>query len=495
MTIRSRLFALLLPPLIAFVTIISLFFYLNWRNEIINSFKLRLMSTAISIATTLPTETVKELKEHPSQNKQLTQDFNEIMEQVGLYSIYLVHLTPVKKGEPVLLNQPTSDDNPAYEGKNPAYAFRQVYLMDASSQKPRQPGELDFSESDEHLVYITKQPIITDKYESRIYHEHIITAYAPVMDNNGEVIALLGVDVAIDTVDQKLKAAAIVITLSAIATLLLVLLCVYISAQRISKPIVEMKAAALDIAAGEYGNTIAVHGPKEVTELANTLNTMSECLKENIDRFKQSAAARERLYGEYECAQLMQERMFKKSFTEFTHPHWQALGLQTQESQALHGIYASFETKNDGTVNFEMIENPRQGFEGLYELLQSVGNPTCLYPCIHLTLKDNGKAHFQCKDFPTPILWKDQQIHFFNETSQELTLTQKDILLVATPLLYTILNGQKGVEQWLARVLKHFSQDSLELTSSMLQQELIFLTDSHHLERDIFMGIFKSLIN
>ncbi|MFA6915819.1 MAG: HAMP domain-containing protein [Parachlamydiales bacterium] len=488
MTIRKRLLSLLLPPLIAFVTIISLFFHYNWKNEILGSFKEKALSTVIGIASVLPTEKVDELIQGEGNSLQLEKQFTDIVENLGLNSLYLVQVVPVKKGEKVLLNQPLSPHNPIYDGKNTDNAFRLVFLQDVSITSPRANKEQDYSESGEQLLYLNARPMVTDEYKERGTNEHIITAYAPLTNAKGQVIALLGADIANKTINEKLKSAAIVIALSALATIVLVILSVYYAANRISEPVQKIKLAALNLAAGEYGTTVDVKGPLEIEELGNTLNTMSECLMENIHRLKHSSAMRERLFGEYECALLLQEKMFMRSIAEFEHPLFIVKGLHTQSAQEPHGIHVSFSTKEDGSLILEMMENPEKGFDGVYRLLESVAEEHCRFPCTHIELSADI-LHYERHGLPPLIIWQNNQIHFLEDKKGSLELKKDAIILVTSRILWDIVGNTEGIEKLLQRVFTNFSKDSFDIFASMLQQELNFLSDKHHFEKDIFVTL------
>ena len=101
--------------------------------------------------------------------------------------------------------------------------------------------------------------------------------------------------------------------------LLLVVGIVFIIADHISKPVRQLNRAALEIAAGDYEANIRVEGPKEIMELAHTLNTMSQCLVEHMSRLKESSLIRERMYGEYECSLLLQYYMLQHVIEDFSH--------------------------------------------------------------------------------------------------------------------------------------------------------------------------------
>jgi PAS domain S-box-containing protein len=61
---------------------------------------------------------------------------------------------------------------------------------------------------------------------------------------------------------------------------------------RIANPILRLNAAAKSFAGGELTSTIAVEGPRELCELANSFNTMAARLREHIDNLEQKVAER-----------------------------------------------------------------------------------------------------------------------------------------------------------------------------------------------------------
>src|SRR3990167_5144936 len=129
-----------------------------------------------------------------------------------------------------------------------------------------------------------------------------MTGYAPILDPSGHFTGLVAADIHVDLIDQKFHESLYLIFFSAGLTLLIMVGMLYVIANRISRPVQKLNNSALAIAAGQYGESIQVSGPREIAELANTLNTMSECLHENINRLKENSLLRERMYGEYECS-------------------------------------------------------------------------------------------------------------------------------------------------------------------------------------------------
>ena len=224
MSIRSRLFLWFLPLLIAFVALVSSFFYLNWYWEILSGFNAHLQSVVVSSSELFNPQDISWIDQHrrdpdvtqsPEYQKTL-QKLVHLQEKLALTDLYVVVIEPVKKGETVL-DKPPSATNKIYDGIDKNYAYREVYLLDAAghpnpvglpnsgSAYHHQPGDFDFTESQEHTIYFTKEPFVTPIYQARDTKQRFMTAYAPIMDSNGNVAGLIAADVTLKVIDSKLK--------------------------------------------------------------------------------------------------------------------------------------------------------------------------------------------------------------------------------------------------------------------------------------------------
>jgi len=491
MTIRSRLLFLLIPPLIAFLILIACFFYFNWSQEIVESFRSRLQSIVIATAQVIPSEEVEWIVKHIQQPKLASdptyqayrQQLVSLKQKLPIFNLYVVQIEPVREGEYVLSDDPQNPSNVRYQGSDPQNAFRQVILIDAgdSPDSPiNQPGEYDFSETDERQVYLTKKTFVTPIYQTRKTKERFISAYAPILNQQGEVIALLGADVGMKEVDKKLYHAWLAIFLGAGLTLLLLTATVSYIAYRISKPVQQLNQAALEIAAGDYEANIHVKGPKEIEELANTLNTMSECLVEQISRLRESSVVRERMYGEYECGLFLQHYMLQKvvdQFSQLQHPALTLRLISMPFSSIQKGLLLTTQSA-DNSFALTLMEAKEPGFAGLYELNQSAH---CLlkdlkeeaYTHCEWT-KDYNQLHTSVQDMMPPLIWSmaTQQFIPFN---QVMTLHPQDMIFLFNSGVIEQFEGVEGVKNWLGRVLRHFSEDGLDAIQTMLTQELSFL--------------------
>lgn len=496
MNIRNRLLCLLLPPLIAFVALSSGFFYYQWRKEILATFKARLEAVVVTTAKGIQSRDILWLYSHRHDVElakeplfmQIDHQLHSIAHADNVESLSIIAIEPVARGEAILPDRPVGPDNPLYQGDDPLLAYRQLYLLDITStpHTERAPGSYDFSETGEHHIYDTHQPLVTPIYTARYGQEQLISAYAPIVDAEGNVLALVGADVSMAQVDQKLRRALLSLVGSALATVILVSLSVLVATHKISRPVQQLKDAALNIAAGDYDTTITVTEPLEIAELANTFNTMSACLKEHLARLQQNATARERLLGEYECALLLQKRMFQHSLEQFAHPHLQLSGLQSQVASQPHGIYlrlAQDMATRDVTLTFD--ENTHFGFDSLYQLISDPTTAT-MTATLHFRMKPQLLS-YRCHHLPPPLLWSGGQPLFLEGSQGECPWLSGDLLLIASSSLRELFPNENDLKKWLVRFPTHFSGGDFALFTSMVDREIEFLCSRCHLERDLFV--------
>lgn len=525
MTIRSRLLLWLLPTFTAFVVLIALFFYWNWSKEIVSNFKAHLQSIVISAAEFLDADDIHwidqhrkdpDLLERPVYLKTLRNLWN-IEQKLPISDLYVVNLEPVKKGEPVLLDEPPSASNPIFDGADKSLAFRQVYLLDflpplSNSQKRmnlpealkqiRRPGEYAFSETQEHLIYFTKEPSITPIYETRDRKERLMTAFAPIINGAGDVVALVGADISLNLIDAKLKRAMGMIILSTVCVMLLVTASVLFIANNISRPVRKLKNAALSIAAGEYGETIHVKGPQEIVDLANTFNTMSECMEEHIMRMRESSIARERLYGEYECSQLLQQHMLQQVVHDFHHPFFAFQVMKVSSPQPSHGVLLLLKHEEQ-KVHLQWFESQELGFMGTYNLLSHASDLTKtaspsrhFYPQLEVWIEEGASSFSWFFDKAAmPLFWSStqQEFYFLREQKGSLHYQPDDFLFLVNRAFAKQFHDETLIQEWFRKVLKHFGQEPLEVFTNMLSTELHYLANQKPAVEDLIVLCVKFL--
>lgn len=427
MKIRTRLLLFLLPTLIASIALVSALLAMNWHKEIMEGFRTRLKSAALTTAALTPSE------------KQL----EKIKRELQITDLYLV---PIQSSE---------------------------------------------------IQTIPKNIHITPIYKGKD-GEKVMTGYAPIFDANGHIMGLMAADINVSLIDKKFQESLFLIILCAGFTILIVVSTLFVIANKISRPVQKLNNSALAIAAGQYGESVQVGGPREIAELANTLNTMSECLYENINRLKENSLLRERLYGEYECAMLLQHMMLQKNIDD-CRSDAVAVKSITFFSESPKGLLLDFPApKNPEQFQIHMAEAEEEGFEGMYQLLTQYklikANSSLMGQEAHTSLLfDLKKSSLQIKGPHLPIYWSLDEEKFIEPINGSILADSGDYLFLFNQGLIRFYRDRSNLLELLSKVLKIFASDGLETTSAMLQKELSFATKRKELDEDIHLLSFQIL--
>jgi len=292
--------------------------------------------------------------------------------------------------------------------------------------------------------------------------------------------------------DPKFHESLFLILVCAGITIPIVVITLFVIANKISRPIQKLNNSALAIAAGQYGESIQVNGPREIAELANTLNTMSECLLENINRLKENSLVRERMYGEYECAMLLQHMMLQKNIDD-CRSDAVAVKSITLFSDSPRGLLLDFpKTEHSDHFQLHLAEAVEDGFEGMYQLLtqyklskESQTHTSLLF--------DRADSTLQIKGPHLPIFWSLDDEKFLDPVQGSLKVDSGDFFFLFNRGFLRFYKEPQKIQDLLAKVLKVFASDGLETISAMLQKELSFATKRKDLEEDIHLLCFQIL--
>ncbi|MES2272598.1 MAG: HAMP domain-containing protein [Chlamydiota bacterium] len=318
-----------------------------------------------------------------------------------------------------------------------------------------------------------------------------MTGYAPVRDESGQVIAFMAADINVNLIDQKFQETLFLIFVCVGFTLFLMVATLFLIANKISHPVQKLNNSALSLAAGQYGESIQVSGPKEIAELANTLNTMSECLYENINRLKENSLLRERMYGEYECAILLQHMMLQKNIDD-CRSDAVAVKSITLFSESPRGLLLDFpKTESSELFQIHMAEAEEEGFEGMYQLLTQYKLSKKSQAHTSLLL-DRSASTLQIKG-QLPLCWSLDEKRYLSPNLGALKVESGDFFFLFNQGLLKFFKERQKVADLLAKVLKVFASDGFETTFSMIQKELAFATKRKNLDEDIHLLCFQVL--
>lgn len=272
-------------------------------------------------------------------------------------------------------------------------------------------------------------------------------------------------------------------TIIVILTLIYTIVAIVIYADRIRSPLQQLQDITLTIAAGDYKDSVHIEGPQEVVDLGKSLNTMSECLQENVTRLRESAVLRERMYGEYECALLLQQYMLQKVLERYHDEKMQMRALTFTSAASLHGLLLDLTKTANGDTLLSLFEAKERGFSGMYELLI---NPEPPSESLHVTFHNkSNELSFIAKQMPEPIIWSTARGESLILNHQPILLEKGDIVLLHNHGLLQCFPDQTRLNEWFQKVLKHFAYEGFDLFLTMLQHELTFLTRKQTVDRDI----------
>lgn len=293
-------------------------------------------------------------------------------------------------------------------------------------------------------------------------------------------------------IDAKFRACLALIFGSAAFTVIGMIATLYWIAHRISRPVQRLNNSALAIAAGQYGESIQVQGPKEIAELANTLNTMSECLHENINRLKENSLLRERMYGEYECSMLLQHLMLQKNID---HCRSDAIAVKpiTAFSENPKGFLVDF-PKGDATHIFHVhvAEAEEEGLEGMYQLLMRYKHSKEKRVRAFLTL-DRSQSTLHWDGPQIPLIWSRAEGRWLEGNTAPIKVKPGDFFFLFNQGFALFYRDPRRIADLLSKVLKIFAQDGLETTTAMIQKEISFALRRKDLEDDIHLLCFQIL--
>lgn len=236
-------------------------------------------------------------------------------------------------------------------------------------------------------------------------------------------------------------------------------------------PLKKVKDSALHLASGHYEEGVdseggRIEGPKEIEELSYALQTLRECL------IHKPTATPDKLYGEYECAELLQFEMLDTVIETITPPfEMKKVSLPSANPLGLRLLL--------GGDSFEFQEAEYPGFKGTYKLLTE-GSAKRLKV-------DFLKGHSTGGSFPEPLLWSQR-------AQQLLPLAQLqpgDFLILTNRGCSEAFPHSQALKDWLTKILQNFADDDLSLTCAMLQSELNLIAKKQPEHKDIYIFLFK----
>lgn len=223
-----------------------------------------LKSVGLLTAMNLDSDDIKDLLDNKGETsaefKKIQKQLDKIQEEQGIMS--WSYIWDVKDTEGVTPIGYTSNLNDVYEA-----------------------GELFTDLADEHvktakLAIENKSTEVTNIFKDP--YGSWRTVFSPIKDDNGKLIALLGIDYSADYIKTIIKTSVIKQIVIAVIGILILLILLYIIIDRLLKPLNKVVNAANQVANGELVNVDLEITKDEIGNLSKSINTMVSNLQHII---------------------------------------------------------------------------------------------------------------------------------------------------------------------------------------------------------------------
>ncbi len=374
-------------------------------------------------------------------------------------------------------------------------------LQKSTSLSPEEfPAPLDFLKKQkvEKIEIISKEriPIPANFSEKKLQEEPLLTFFSEKKERKVRVLTpifpkespsfFVSLEASLEEVSEKMALNSTLIFFSVGGSLILLAIFIYFFGKKVADPIQRLNSSALTIAAGQYGEKISLKGALEISELANTLNVMSECLNENMNRLRENSLQKEKWHGEYECSLLLQKLMLEKA-TKGSLSDAVALEAISFYSDDPKGFLLDVFQKED-ILHLQIAEAKEAGFREIYTLLTQYKLPqekrgkSFLQSTINLSLK-NPILYSSSSSFHPPLLWSRKHHKTIN-TKEPYQLNPGDYLFLANTPLISLKND---LSDMIDQVLKHFAEEGFETVVKMIRKKLSFWIRKEDPEEDIHL--------
>jgi hypothetical protein len=198
------------------------------------------------------------------------------------------------------------------------------------------------------------------------------------------------------------------------------------------------------------------------------------------------------MYGEYECAMLLQHLMLQKNIDD-CRSDAVAVKSITFFSDHPRGLLLDFPKSDKADLfRIHMAEALEEGLEGTYQLLTRYKYSKESQTHTSVVL-DRSESILHTKGGQPPLVWSLDERRFLDWNDSQLRVESGDFFFLFNAGLVRLYKNDQKIADLLAKVLKVFAQDGLETTSAMLHKELSFATKRKEIEEDIHLLCFQVL--
>lgn len=121
------------------------------------------------------------------------------------------------------------------------------------------------------------------------YDVHSLMGFAPIYDEEGTYLGTIGVDISSDNADKVLSSLIFVTIIILVVSILISLVCIYIIASRLIKPMKTLTQCIQRIEEGKLYTRVNIKNNDEIGILSNSINNLTERFSKIISSIRQSA--------------------------------------------------------------------------------------------------------------------------------------------------------------------------------------------------------------
>lgn len=329
-----------------------------------------------------------------------------------------------------------------------------------------------------------KKPLFSPNYE-----EKLITAFLP----KTAYLDPLEVDIEAKELFSRLQKGLMWTSICTLLSIFLSALIILLTAKTIISPIQKLKNTALAIASGNYGQKIFVKGPKELRELSTTLNTMSECLYENINRLKEKKWLQDERFSENQSAVQLQKFLLEtRAYTSKS----DAISIKTLSivSSKPKGLLLDFLNESTSSSHILLMEAKEKGLESMYDLFRNYKQFPENFSYLNIQIDHkNRKAFYKAKNFPNPFCWSFKKQSFIKVKKQTLIAECGDFLFFYNLGIFHLYQSEENVQKQVQKVWRLFAEDGLSVLQNMLRKEIDFFAKKKGYTEDLHFVFLQIL--
>ncbi len=262
---------------------------------------------------------------------------------------------------------------------------------------------------DEDLLYIGSIEVSPEEFEAYQGNVHIeptvstteeygwlCSAYEPVVDSQGNAVAILGVDIDMNEVMEERQVFLIDMLLFAAALMIVAVgVSIVLMRKMATKPLSMLSQATMGFVDGEKGYTkddvicLPIRSKDEIGDLYREIRTMEGRMVEYLDNLTHITAEKERISAELNIATQIQADMLPRIFPPFPDRHEFDLYATMDPAKEVGGDFYDFFLVDDDHICLVMAD------------VSGKGVPAALFMVIAKTLIKNRA---QMGDSPSEIL-------------------------------------------------------------------------------------------